>query len=106
MPSKYQSSKEKNIELFEKFLNELKEDYIKTYPNVRELDYQLTITLLCEKMKIYPKDAIKFLDMAFQKKELGEIRKIILGEKIREELDIQIEKNKPDIEKEIKESHL
>ena len=102
----YESSKEKKIALFERFLNELKEDYSRTYPNARKLDYQLTITLLCEKMKIYPKDAIKFLDMAFQKGELEEERVIILGEKITVELDRKIEENKPKIEQEIKESGL
>ena len=57
-------------------------------------------------MKIYPKDAIKFLDMAFQKGELEEERVIILGEKITVELDRKIEENKPKIEQEIKESGL
>jgi len=102
----YESSKEKKIELFNKFLKELKEDYVKNYPGIRTLNYQLTIPLLCEQMKIYPKDAIKFIEMSIQKGELEEKREILLSEKIRKELDIQIEKNKPDIEKEIKESHL
>jgi len=103
MSQKYQSNKEIKIDLFKKFLNELKEDYISTYPEIRKLDYQLTITLLCEKMIIYPKDAVKFLEMAFQKGELKESREISLGEKITKIIEEQIEKNKPEVEKEIKE---
>jgi len=102
----YESNKEKKIGLFKKFLTELKEDYISSHPNLRKLDYQLTIIHLCGKMNIYPKDAVKFLDMAIEKGELEEKREIFLSKKIVEELGKEIVKNKPVIEKEIKESGL
>jgi len=99
----YISSKEQRIAMFNKFIKELQEDYISTFPNYKELDYQRTIALLCDRLNLYPKDVHKLIEMAIMKGDLEEKKTISLGETIREKLGEQIEKNKPDIEKEIKE---
>jgi len=100
----YESAKENRIRLFNKFLKELQEDYILTYPNYKELDYNKVISLLCDRINLYPKDVHKLLEMAMIKGDLEEKKTIFLGEKLREELGKQIEKVKPEIEKELKES--
>ena len=99
----YISSKEQRIAMFNKFIKELQEDYISTFPNYKELDYQRTIALLCDRLNLYPKDVHKLIEMAIMKGDLEEKKTISLGKTIREKLGEQIEKNKPDIEKEIKE---